>query len=200
MLSCFRLYLEVHVWSVIHHTSYMDFSIQAKTRQYDPLSVWITLHTWTSQYKRKQDNTILYPMDKGSYCLVFACIEKCMYEVWFTWITDRVVLFSLVLISPRMKCALHTWTSKYKQKQDNTILYPCESHFIRGLLNTSENKTTRSVIHVNRVIHMDKGSYCLVFACIEKSMYEVWFTWIKDRVVLFSLVLRSACMKCDSHG
>jgi hypothetical protein len=158
----------------VNHTSYMDLSIQAKTRQYDPLSMWITLHTWTSKYKRKQDNT-----------LVFACIEKSMYEVWFTWIKDRVVLFSLVLRSPCMKCdsqhdplsmwiTLHTCTSQYKWKQDNTILYPCESHFIRGLLNTSENKTTWSFIrvrlywevHVWSVIHMDKGSCCLVFACI----------------------------------
>jgi hypothetical protein len=134
VLSCFRFYWEIHVWSVIH---------MEKTRQHDPLSMWITLHTWTSQYK---------------------------------------------------------W------KQDNTILYPCESHFIHGLLNTSENKTTRSFIHVNHTSYvdlsiqaktrqMDKGSCCLVFACIKKSTYEVWFTRIKDRIVLFSLVLRSPCMK-----
>jgi hypothetical protein len=150
-LSCFRLYWEVHVWSMIH-------------------------------------------MDNGSCCLVFACIEKCMYEVWFTWIKNRLVLFWQH--DPlSMWITLHTWTSQYKRKQDNTILYPCESHFIHGLLNTSENKTTRSFIHVNHTSYVD-----LVFACIEKSTYEVWFTWIKDRVVLFSLVLRSPRMKCDSHG
>jgi hypothetical protein len=179
------------------------------TRIKDHVVLFSLVFRSTSQYKRKQDNTILYPcesyfirgllntsenkttrsvihvnhhMDKGSYCLVFACIERSTYEVWFTWIKDHVVLFSLVFRSPCMKCdshgktrqhdplsmwiILHTWTSQYKRKQDNTILYPCESHFIHGLLNTSENKTIRSFI----------------------------------RVVLFSLVLRSPRMKCDSHG